>query len=111
MPPDYVGNEIVVRFMRCLHGKVTAAYFTALLIPTLSACNMFTHSGGGASAIAFPTPGPGMIRILSGHWLWVDVVAWSPDSKLLASGASDHTASVWEVASGKSIATMDFPTT
>jgi WD40 repeat protein len=90
--------------LKRLFPKVLALCFVTVALLVSSSCN-------GVTVPTFPTPGPGMIKILSGHWLWVDVVRWSPDGKFLASGASDHTARVWDVASGKSIATMTFPDT
>jgi WD40 repeat protein len=40
------------------------------------------------------------LRIIKGHTNTVNTVAISPDSKLLASGSSDKTIRIWEVATG-----------
>jgi WD40 repeat protein len=51
-------------------------------------------------------PPPGLVRTLSGHGYWVNSVAWSPDGQYLASGSSDRTVRVWDVASGWTLATL-----
>src|SRR3990172_5673875 len=43
---------------------------------------------------------------LEGHSDCVNAVAWSPDGKTLASGSSDDTVKLWDVASGKNLATL-----
>jgi WD40 repeat protein len=43
---------------------------------------------------------------LNGHTGWVWSVAFSPDSKTLASGSWDETIKLWEVATGKEQATL-----
>lgn len=50
---------------------------------------------------------PGLVRILSGHTLWVDTVAWSPDGKFIASGGSDDTGRIWDPATGKLITMLN----
>ncbi len=40
-----------------------------------------------------------------GHTMDVNSVAWSPDSKYLATGSTDKTAKVWDVASQQNVAT------
>jgi WD40 repeat protein len=45
----------------------------------------------------------GSARILPGHTDWVNSVAFSPDSKTLASGSSDGTVRLWAVASGTQV--------
>ena len=41
-----------------------------------------------------------------GHTRKVYSVAFSPDGKTLASGCDDHTIKLWDVATGKNIATL-----
>jgi WD40 repeat protein len=41
----------------------------------------------------------------SGHSAYVSAVAWSPDGKRIASASGDHTAQVWDAATGKHILT------
>jgi WD40 repeat protein len=69
------------------------------------------YSCNGVAPPPWPTPGPGVVKTLTGHWLWVMSVAWSPDGKKIASGSSDHTVIVWDVDSGNQIANLDFPGT
>jgi WD40 repeat protein len=44
-----------------------------------------------------------LLRILEGHSNWVVSLAFSPDGKLLISGAGDSTARIWSVEAGKEI--------
>src|SRR5271166_4731395 len=43
---------------------------------------------------------------LKGHNGYVLSVAWSPDGKRLATGSDDHTAKVWDAASGQEVLTL-----
>jgi WD40 repeat protein len=42
----------------------------------------------------------GKVRLLRGHGLAIDIVAFSPDGKLLASGGFENSVRVWDVAAG-----------
>ncbi len=46
------------------------------------------------------------VAVLEGHGAWVGSVAFSPDGTTLASGSSDGTAKLWDVASQEEIATL-----
>ncbi len=46
------------------------------------------------------------VAVLEGHGAWVRSVAFSPDGTTLASGSSDGTAKLWDVASQEAIATL-----
>jgi WD40 repeat protein len=45
-------------------------------------------------------------RTLTGHSDWVSSVAFRPDGKILASGSHDNTIKLWNVATGREIATL-----
>lgn len=63
---------------------------------TLSACDTQSSS----------TPPTGLVRKLGGHTIWVESVTWSPSSKYLASGSTDNSVRIWEVASGRNFVTL-----
>jgi WD40 repeat protein len=50
-----------------------------------------------------------LVRTLVGHTWMVTSVDVSPDGKLLASGAWDGTARIWDTQTGNSLATLTFP--
>jgi WD40 repeat protein len=56
---------------------------------------------------SWPLPtSPKLRDTLEGHTGWVMSVAFSPDSKTLASGSADQTIKLWDVATGKVQATL-----
>ncbi|MEH2281088.1 MAG: hypothetical protein V7K90_07050 [Nostoc sp.] len=46
-----------------------------------------------------------VIRTLTGHYDWVNSVAINPDGKAFASGSSDRTIRIWNLATGEQIYT------
>jgi len=46
------------------------------------------------------------VRTLTGHTSLVNSVAFSPDGRLLASGSSDKTIKLWDVATGSEVRTL-----
>src|SRR6185437_12024631 len=61
-------------------------------------------SGSVDKVVALRTiPSSGASRTLTGHTGLIYVVAWSPDSKLAATGAADKTARIWDVAKGAQV--------
>lgn len=63
-------------------------------------------SAGLLLALAAPLPAAEEARVLSGHKDYVMAVAWSPDSRYLASGGFDGTAVIWEAAGGRALRTL-----
>ncbi len=49
---------------------------------------------------------PNLVRVLSGHQGVVNSVALSPDGRRLATGSDDRTVALWDVQSGKRLATL-----
>lgn len=50
-----------------------------------------------------------VIELLTGHKNWVVSLAFSPDGRMLVSGAGDSTARVWSIPAGKEIGRIQFP--
>ncbi|KAK6337054.1 hypothetical protein TWF718_009840 [Orbilia javanica] len=47
-----------------------------------------------------------LVQTLGGHTLWVNGVAFSPDSKMVASASSDKTIQIWDTATGTALQTL-----
>src|SRR5690349_21330261 len=59
-----------------------------------------------ACLVALPVPGRAAdpsheVRTLRQHQDWVGAVAFSPDSRWLATGSADKTARIWDLATGE----------
>jgi WD40 repeat protein len=50
-----------------------------------------------------------VLKVLEGHENWVVSLGFSPDMKMLVSGAGDSTARVWSVSEGKELGRIQFP--
>jgi len=50
------------------------------------------------------------LRTLTGHTNYVNYVTFSPDGRTLASGSSDNSVKLWDVANGKLLRTLTGPT-
>lgn len=77
------------------------SYLRALIVVTpllLTGC-----AAPGPDPFAGTSTQPGQLRTLTGHELWVETVAWSPDGKLVASGAGDTTVRVWNPDTGEQV--------
>jgi|GEM_PF-2353958 len=57
-------------------------------------------------ALACPAAAGEAVRTMSGHRDYVMAVAYSPDSRYLASGSFDGTAVIWDAASGRALRTL-----
>ena len=49
---------------------------------------------------------PQLVRTFTGHTSWVNQVAFTPDSAVLASASFDSTAKLWDVATGETLRTF-----
>ncbi len=68
-----------------------------------------TLASGGDTTVRLWDVDTGKVRsILRGHENSVESLAFSADGQTLASGGFDDTARVWDVASGKLVATMEY---
>ncbi|MEM6353403.1 MAG: NB-ARC domain-containing protein [Cyanobacteria bacterium P01_D01_bin.14] len=64
--------------------------------------------GGSEGTIALWTyPEMQTHRVLEGHRQWVDGLLFSPDGRLLVSAGADYLIKVWDVATGKCLATLE----
>ena len=60
---------------------------------------------GGPNAAAWDLESGQTIRTLEGHTCWVSAVAITPDGRRAVSGSEDRTLRLWDLESGKEIAT------
>ncbi|MBE8994570.1 serine/threonine-protein kinase [Microcystis aeruginosa] len=91
-----------------LRGGLIAAIGGVLLLLTGYTTYSFWHYGFQAiNPISFFLGSSSFLdKTLTGHSNWVLSVAYSPDSRYLASGGSDNTIKIWEVATGKELRTL-----
>jgi WD40 repeat protein/serine/threonine protein kinase len=75
----------------------------------LLAASGYLHSSGSPRIKAvrvWPVGHWSEPQFWEGHTDWVTCVAFSPDSKLLASGSNDQSVRLWDVATGKTVQTL-----
>lgn len=86
--------------------RVTKGAFTLALAP---GCRRLATGGHDKNIKIWSLPDGNLLRILKGHSGSVLALAWSPDSRLLASGSShdDKTVRVWDARKGKQQCCLD----
>ena len=60
-----------------------------------------------ATLSSSPSPKPSLVNNLSGHSLPIHSLAISPDSQILVSGSQDKAIKLWNLKTGKLIATLN----
>ncbi|BGP36105.1 TOR complex subunit lst8 [Rhodotorula kratochvilovae] len=83
-------------------ADTTIKIWTPTGLPPPAAGGAATPGVGGGGGIADGT-GFQLEKVLQGHQRWVWDMAYSADSAYLVSASSDHTARLWELASGTTV--------
>lgn len=64
---------------------------------------LFSVVSAGAQT---PPSGPPQLVLQTGHAYPVHAIAWSPEGRWLVTGSADHTAKIWEAATGREVRTL-----
>ena len=101
-----IWNPLTGRLLHTLdlHAPVTSVAFSpdgrTLAVGRASPGRLDMKSGGVDTTIKrWDTTRWQPLRTLPQHWMGVSSLAFSPDSKLLATGNADHTVRVWDLSS------------
>jgi WD40 repeat protein/serine/threonine protein kinase len=94
-------GKLLDRVLNCPGGEVWAVLFS----PDGSTLLTSTHGQAGteATAIQLWDPATGQVRASLPHRYWVRAVAFSRDSKMIATGSEEHTAQLWSTAIAKPV--------
>jgi WD40 repeat protein len=110
------GGKRVVRVSREAAGAQAAAADlrpraaiegAALSSAAFSADGRFLALGSSNTVQVWDQAAQKQLFILRGHRAWVWTVAFSPDSKTLASASMDHTVKLWDLSNGQCRATLE----
>jgi WD40 repeat protein/class 3 adenylate cyclase len=93
---DVKPSNILVGGLRDIHAYLTD--FGIGQVGSKEVLGRLTHSGLAATGK--------LLVSLQGHTGPVDSIAWSPDGKTLASGSTEGTVKLWEVATGKLLTSL-----
>ncbi|KAM0792009.1 hypothetical protein ACM66B_007120 [Microbotryomycetes sp. NB124-2] len=81
----------------------TCSADTTIKIWSPAASSTTAMNGGGSRSAVPDNSGYVLDKVLQGHQRWVWDMAYSADSAYLVSASSDHTARLWELASGTTV--------
>ena len=91
-------NPAAAPFQRSSKTKVLLA--SVVLLAIIAAGATFAYLKW------FKVIDPKLVRTFTGHTSWVNQVAFTPDSAVLASASFDSTAKLWDVATGEELRTF-----
>jgi len=91
------------KVLRAVHNDRGVSFFA--LSP--DGLTLATEGSGGETINLWDLGGGREPRTLVGHTSFVNSVAFSPDSHILASGSQDKTIKLWDAASGRELHTLD----
>jgi WD40 repeat protein/serine/threonine protein kinase len=96
---DALTGKLLETALRCPGGEVWALVFS----PDGKTLLTSTHGqmGSERTAVQLWDPATAALRASLPHRYWVKAVVFSPDSHKVLTGSEDHTAQLWDTATGK----------